>query len=326
MTTPALGLSIAPHSGLPAAIIGRLAAAAERAGFSDVYLAEGHGDALALCHAIITATERVTVGTAVANAALRPPVLTAKTAAQLDDASGGRFRLGLGTANTVMNTRFGLADRPPLQLMAEYVAVVRAVLAGSPSGFTGGIFQTGQVPLDRPPIRADLPIALGAIGPKMLALAGRIADGVILNLVSPKQAGAAAQIVRSAAADAGRDPTAVQIVCVVHCCLSDDAAAAAEAARAVVPRYVLHPSAARLFAADLSAARELAARGDRAGSARHIPQHVADAFVAYGDAAACRARIEEYRANGVDLPVLFPMPVHGTWPYDHVITELGGLP
>src|SRR6516164_1041948 len=98
-----LGLSIASHSGLPPAGIGALAAAAERAGFTAVAVAEGHGDALALCHPVAAATRRVRIGTAVANAALRPPVLTAKTAAQLDQAAGGRFILGLGVGNSVMN-------------------------------------------------------------------------------------------------------------------------------------------------------------------------------------------------------------------------------
>ncbi len=125
-----LGLSIASHSGLYPAVIGELAADAEAAGFSAVFVAEGHGDALALCHPVIAATRHVRVGTAVANAALRPPVLAAKTAAQLDQAAGGRFLLGLGVANEVMNGRFGLASFPPLTMIAEYAAVVRAVLAG----------------------------------------------------------------------------------------------------------------------------------------------------------------------------------------------------
>ncbi len=126
----ALGLSIASHSGLPAAAVGQIAAAAEAAAFSSVFVAEGHGDALALCHPVIAATSRVRVGTAIANAALRPPVLAAKTAAQLDQAADGRFLLGLGVANDLMNGRFGLTPFPALTMVAEYVAVVRAVLAG----------------------------------------------------------------------------------------------------------------------------------------------------------------------------------------------------
>ncbi len=321
-----LGISIASHSGLPPARIGELAAAAERAGFDAIFVAEGHGDALSLCHPIAAATSRVAVGTAIANAALRPPVLAAKTAAQLDHATGGRFILGLGTANAIMNGRFGIAPFAPLIMIEEYVAVVRAVLAGQAGGFAGDVFRTGMVPLDSPVVRPDLPVYLAALGPKMLALAGRIADGVVLNLMSPAQAGQAAAIVRSAAALAGRDPC---ITCVVHCCLSDDPAAAAQAARAVVPRYILHPAAPRLFGAGpwLDAARKLTLAGDRAGAADQVPQHVADAFVARGDGAACAARVEEYRAAGVDLPVLFPMPAsQAGWDYETVIARFGANP
>ncbi len=337
-----VGLSIASHSGLAAADIGALAAAAEDAGFSAVLVAEGHGDALALVHPVAAATSRVRVGTAVANAALRPPVLTAKTAAQLDHAASGRLILGLGVANPVMNARSGIAPFPPLQMIEEYVAVVRAVLGGSPAGFQGRLFRAGPVPLDRPPVRPGLPIYLGALGPRMLALAGRIADGVILNLMSAAQAGQAAAAVRAAAAEAGREPSAVEIACVLHCCLSDSAEAAASAARAVVPRYVLHPTAPRLFgeptplsapadaaagascspdsgAANLTAVRDLVLAGDRAGAADRVPQAVADAFVARGDSGAIMQRLAEYRAAGVDLPVLFPMPVDGDWGYERVI-------
>src|SRR5580704_4883987 len=321
-----IGLSIASHSGLAPARVGELAAAAERAGFGAVFVAEGHGDALALCHPVAAATRRVRVGTAVANAALRPPALAAKTAAQLDHAADGRFVLGIGVGNPVMNGRFGIAPFPPLQMVEEYVAVVRAVLAGSTAGHAGGLFRTGMIPLDSPPVRADLPIYLGALGPRMLELAGRIADGVVLNLMSPAQAGKAAGLVRTAAAAAGRDPAAVEIICVVHCCLSGDANAAAAAARDVVPRYVLHPAVTALFGedglgADLRPVRELLLAGDRAGATARVPQPVADRFVAHGDAAACGQRLAEYRAAGVDLPVLFPMPVGGDWGYEEAIAS-----
>src|SRR5580698_1134728 len=295
-----IGLSIASHSGLAPARVGELAAAAERAGFGAVFVAEGHGDALALCHPVAAATRRVRVGTAVANAALRPPALAAKTAAQLDHAADGRFVLGIGVGNPVMNGRFGIAPFPPLQMVEEYVAVVRAVLAGSPAGHAGGLFRTGMIPLDSPPVRANLPIYLGALGPRMLELAGRIADGVVLNLMSPAQAGKAAGLVRTAAN------------------------AAAAAARDVVPRYVLHPAVTALFGedglgADLRPVRELLLAGDRAGATARVPQPVADRFVAHGDAAACGQRLAEYRGAGVDLPVLFPMPVGGDWGYEEAI-------
>ena len=321
-----LGLSIASHSGLAPAGIGQVAAAAEAAGFAAVFVAEGHGDALALCHPVAAATSRVLVGTAIANAALRPPVLAAKTAAQLDHASGGRFALGLGTANAIMNGRFGIAPFQPLRMIEEYVAVVRAVLAGEPAGYSGAVYRTGMVPLDSPPVRPGLPVYLAALGPRMLALAGRIADGVIVNLMSPDQAGQATAIVREAAAAAGRDPASVPVTCVVHVCLTDDPETAAAAARAVVPRYVLHPAVPALFGegdgTDLNPVRERALAGDRAGAAALVPQHVAEGFVASGSAAAIAARVAEYRAAGVDLPVLFPMPAGPAgWDYASVIAS-----
>jgi 5,10-methylenetetrahydromethanopterin reductase len=323
-----LGLSIASHSGLSPAGVGALAQAAELAGFSAVFVAEGHGDALALCHPVAAATRHARVGTAITNAALRPPVLAAKTAAQLDHASDGRFILGLGTANSIMNARFGLEPFAPLAMIEEYTGVVRAVLAGSPAGYEGRVFRTGMVPLDSPPLRAGLPVYLAALGPRMLRLAGRIADGVILNLMSPAQAGEAARVVRASARAAGRDPASVEITCVVHCCLADTGADAA-AARAVVPRYVLHPAAPRLFGElnggpSLHGVRERVLAGDRAGATDAVPQQVADGFVARGGADECLVRVTEYLAAGVDLPILFPMPIDGDWGYEKTIAAMAG--
>ena len=227
-----------------------------------------------------------------------------------------------------MYGRFGLAPFAPLPRIEEYVGVVRAVLRGQAAGYDGKLFRTGVAPLDSPPVRPGLPVYLAALGPRMTDLAGRVADGVMLNLMTPAQAGQAAGVVRAAARAAGRDPASVEVVCVVHCCLSDDAAAAAAAARAVVLRYVLHPSAPPLFGeadggVDLRAARELLLAGDRAGAVGQVPQQVADGFVARGSTAACAARVEEYRDAGVDLPVLFPVPVNGDWGYEQVIAAAG---
>ncbi len=205
--------------------------------------------------------------------------------------------------------------------------VIRSVLNRT-AGYDGKLFRTGMVPLDSPPVRANLPVWLGALGPRMLALAGRIADGVILNLMTPAQTGQAAGVVRDAARAAGRDPASIEVACVIHLCLSDDSDAAAAAAREVVPRYVLHPAVPQLFGEldggpDLRGVRELVLAGDRAGAASRVPQQVADGFVAWGSAAQCAERVAEYRAAGVGLPVIFPMPVGGDWGYEQAIAALG---
>src|SRR5256885_13699861 len=109
----------------------------------------------------------------------------------------------------------------------------------------GPVCGTGMIRLASRPPRAGLRVWLGALGPRMLALAGRIADGVILNLMTLAQAGEAAGLVRDAARAARRDPASVEVACAVHCCLSDDPPAAAAAARAVVPRDRPPPAASR---------------------------------------------------------------------------------
>src|SRR4029077_869848 len=132
------------------------------------------------------------------------------------------------------------------EMVEEYVGVVRSVLNRG-TGYDGQLFRTGMIPLDSPPARAGLPGWLGALGPRMHALAGRIADGVILNLMTPAQAGQAAGAVRDPARADGRHPPAVELAWVALSGLPKDPAAAAAAARAVVPRYVLHPAVPRLF-------------------------------------------------------------------------------
>jgi hypothetical protein len=90
-----------------------------------------------------------------------------------------------------------------------------------------------------------------------------------------------------------------------------------------------HPVAAatsRDRGPDLTPVRELLLAGDRAGAASRVPQQVADAFVARGDARACAVRLAQYRAAGVDLPVLFPMPVSGDWGYERAIAGLAAAP
>ncbi|GEL20627.1 hypothetical protein PA7_44640 [Pseudonocardia asaccharolytica DSM 44247 = NBRC 16224] len=193
-----LGISLPTRTGLSARELGSLARRAEQAGYAAVFLAEGGSDVLALCPAVIEATERVVVGTAIANAHLRPPALAAMTAATLDEQSGGRFVLGLGVATPALNHhQLGLPRVPPLAMLRDYVGVVRAVHRGET--YDGPVYRlAAPLPLDRPPARPRVPVYLAALRPRMAALAGEIADGVVLNLMSPQQAAAAVRTVRSA--------------------------------------------------------------------------------------------------------------------------------
>lgn len=309
MPAPAsVAVSIATRSGLSPAAITALARAGERAGLAELYLAESGSDALALSQAVLTATDSLIVGTAIANARLRHPSATAMATALLDELSGGRFRLGLGVSSAAYNESvLGLPPVRPVPFMRDYVAALRR---------TWGLGEPA-VPVDRPARTALLPVTLAAMQPRMLRLAGEIADGVVLALTSPATLPALLAEVAAGAHGAGRPATAVRKACVLPCCFDADPRRAILAGRNVVLGYARHPGAARMFAERGLAGQlpEIVAaldRGDADQAARLLdPAFVAEFVLLEPSAAA--DRVAAYADAGIDLPILFPVPAGGEW-------------
>jgi probable F420-dependent oxidoreductase len=195
-----------------------LARRAEEAGFESVWVAETARSAFVQATLAIQATERITVGTAVALAFPRSPAITAMTARDLDELSGRRFVLGLGPqVKRVNEDRFGVAFEHPAPKMAEYVEAVRAVFGsfgGVPPEHRGRFYSITMAPFPgaAPPGR-PIPIYLAAVNPKMAEAAGRVADGVSGHpMTSPKYV---LEVLRPAiergAAEAGRDPSEISV-------------------------------------------------------------------------------------------------------------------
>lgn len=311
-----IGLSLSARAALPPAEYARAARRAEQAGFTAVFATETASDSLPLAQAMLHETTSISVGTAIANIYWRHPALMAVGAGTLSQLSGNRFLLGLGTANAALNHhQLGMPATPPLATMREYVEVVRAVSAGDPATYQGSVYQVNgfTAALGAAP---DLPVYVAALLPRMLELAGEVADGVILNFVGPATAAQSVARVRQAAQRAGRDPASVRVLCVLPCALSDDATASAAAARSVVAGYARHPAAVQLFAASPLGSTDLAevarvAGSDGLGAAADLVDDVlANDLVVSGQVAD---RVRQYREAGVDLPVLFPVPVRGDW-------------
>ena len=312
-----LAVSVASRSGLCAAAVADLARNAEAAGLDAFFVAERCADSLALAHSALLATERITVGTAIANAGIRHPVLTAMSAATLAEESGGRFVLGLGVANAALNQdMLGLAATRPLQYMREYVGVVRSVLSGHEGPPPGDYFAVSGFVPDRAPA-AQVPLFIAGLQPRMLALAGEVGDGVFLNLMTTEQLPVACSQIDIGLDLAGRTRADIVIACLLPCCISADPEAAARAARQVVAGYAMHPAAGRLFAtsgfgAELLAIRDRLTSGDP-DAAASVTDEMVDALVVHGTPDVLPERIKAYRDAGADLPVLFPMPVDHGW-------------
>ena len=247
-----LGLHIGYWGAGPPAGVPDLVAEAERLGFDSVWTAEAYGsDALTPLAWWGSQTTRVRLGTDLIQLSARTPTATAMAALTMDHLTGGRFVLGLGVSGPqVVEGWYGQSFPKPLARTREYVEVIRRVLArAEPVRFDGEHYPLpypGGTGLGKPlksithPLRADLPIILGAEGPKNVALAAEIADGWFPIYFSPKQ-----DAMYRASLDEGfgrpgarRTPGDFEVLSMVPVVVNDDVEAAADMLRPMLALYV----------------------------------------------------------------------------------------
>src|SRR5438270_4043014 len=163
-----------------------LCARAEQLGYTDVWSAEvGAVDAFSPLAAIAVKTERVRLGTALVPVFNRPPALTAMSAGGLQQLSGGRFVLGIGLSSpAIVRLWMGLDFDGRVKRIEEYVEVLREALAGKKVMYRGETVRSESFRLQIDPGH-PVPVYIGALGPQMCRLAGRIADGVLFYFMTP---------------------------------------------------------------------------------------------------------------------------------------------
>jgi alkanesulfonate monooxygenase SsuD/methylene tetrahydromethanopterin reductase-like flavin-dependent oxidoreductase (luciferase family) len=248
----------------------------------------------------------LTLATAVAPIYHRSPASMAQTAATVDDLSGGRFRLGLGTGHrATMGGWHGQDIGSPVAEMREYVALVRALLAGAepPAGrrWNSSFAFSGFKP------RPDIPIYLAGLSPAMLRLAGEIADGVVLWACP---ASYVADVVRrevaAGRARAGRDLAGFDICAAVPSAVVADPEAARHGIRAELHRYFGLPFYRAMFAqagyeADLAAYDAAAGAADQRAA---IGEALIEDLCAIGAPADVAAGVARYRVAGATNPMI----------------------
>jgi 5,10-methylenetetrahydromethanopterin reductase len=259
---------------LPWPDVAGIAREGEALGYTAVFLPEtGARDTLATLTALAGETDRLLLGTGVVPMAARTSKLAAMAAATVQEGSGGRHILGVGTGGAAP----GALDR-----LRTYVEEIRALIGGSGPGAAL-----------RLPLPAPVPIWIGALGPRATRLAGEIADGVILNWCTRERVAEARDAIRAAAGEAGRDPDAVTISVYVRAAFSDRAD---EALLEAAGEYASYPAYARQFVAM---------------GVEPSAQAVVQAVCLRDDPEAARMRLEEYRLAGADLPVVYPVLAPG---------------
>ncbi|CAM2975305.1 TIGR03857 family LLM class F420-dependent oxidoreductase [Skermania piniformis] len=209
---PELGCyGLAGHTDRPGDLIGEVRRA-EELGLGAIFLSErfNYKDAAVLSGMAAAAGTTLGIATAATNHNTRHPLVTATMAATMHRATGGRFALGLGRGFAPL---FDLMGVPPITnaQLADAFAVLRRLWAGEKFAHSGPI---GDYPFLMPlgDLAETIPLLMVAIGPKSQALAGRIADAVVLHTYLTDEAVArAVAIIREAAEQAGRDPATVRI-------------------------------------------------------------------------------------------------------------------
>ncbi|WP_338898539.1 LLM class F420-dependent oxidoreductase [Streptomyces sp. TG1A-60] len=323
-----LGLALGYWGRGPSADHVPLAREAERLGYDSVWTAESWGsDAFTPLTWIAAHTSRIKLGTAIAQMAARSPTTTAMHALTLDHLSGGRALLGLGLSGPqVVEGWYGRPfPRSPLTATREYVDVVRQVLGREGPVELDGRFH--RLPYDGPdgtgvgkalksvthPLRADLPVLLGAEGPKNIAQTTRIADGWLPLYWSPTRT----DVYEASLADA---PDGFLIAPMARAKVCDDVAEGLLPVKAVLGFYIGGMGhAKRNFHADLMARmgyeeearriQRLFLDGRREEAVLAVPDAFADEISLVGPRRRIAERLELWRKGPVtDLLVLAPDP------------------
>ncbi len=276
----------------------QLAETAEETGYEACFVPEITGrEAFATLAGLAGVTHRLVLGTGVVPMHARRAVVTAMAAATVHDLSGGRLILGLGTGPPAP----GALDR-----LRSYVAEVRTALEGRP--FTPGDAPGSTVELSVVP-RPAPPLWIAALGERAFTLAGEIADGVLLNWCTPERVRVARDIVVAAATRAGRDPAGVAVGVYVRANLADEEPVALEALKPATAQYALMPHYRRqLEEIGLASHAGSAVRAVESGDLSAVPEELVRELCLVGDPAAARGRLEEFRAAGADLPIVYPVP------------------
>ncbi len=294
---------------------------AEAKGFEAVWQAESRlvRDAIVPMAAFAATTSRIKIGSGVINNWTRNAAVIAATFLTLDDLAQDRIICGIGAWWDPLAAKVGIQRRKPLLAMRETVETVRALLARERVTYQGEFVQLTDVELDVVHGRKEprnVPIYIGATGPKMMALTGEIADGAVLNyLVSPSYNDGALAQLEIGAKKAGRTLDQVDRPQLVVCSVDPDRGKALDAARKLVTQYLgQQPHIMKASGVSQELLDEIsqvltwpATEEQIEDAMRLVPDDVVQMITASGTADEVKAKVREYMASGATCPILYPL-------------------
>jgi len=291
--------------------------AAESLGYESVYVTHIAGrDSLTVLTRYATVTERIRLGTGVLPIFSRTPASTAQTAATIDEISGGRMVLGLGVSHRVtVENWFDAEITKPVTQMREYAGIVRAILRGEEPP-RGEHFNSRFGFMGYPP-RPELPIYVAALSPRMLRLAGEIADGVMLWLCNPDYIRETViPEVAKGRERAGKAMDGFDVVAAVPVGVSDDPDKARNAFRKDLIPYASLPFYRSMlersgFGDDLAAFDAGMAAGEPERAMAGLSDELLGSLAGIGADEDARAKVREYQDAGATSPCIGGIPGAG---------------
>lgn len=305
------GVGLFPTEPLPKMI--HLARLSEELGFSHIWVGDSHliwREAYVNLAAAALNTSRVKLGTGVTNPLTRHPSVVASAFATLEELAPRRIVVGIGLGDSSVET-MGLKPARVADF-EQAVSQMRSLLAGEEVALDSGTIHLKHPPKDK------LPVYIAASGPRMLELAGRIADGVIILVgVAPDYIRRARARIEAGARAAGRSLEDLHLVLWVPCAVGA-AGPAKEAVKAHVARVVAHPLPFALEEREARVLDEIRKAYNyyqhmdaRASQARVIPDWLVDRFAIAGSPEECRARVEALEGSGIHQIAIIPYGVGG---------------
>lgn len=296
-----------------------LAQEAERRGFHSVWVTEGMDskDAFTQMTAYALKTQRIRMGSGIVPIYSRTPVLTGMSMLALAELSNERAILGLGASHPyIVEKGHGGKLSKPLATMREYIEIIRLLAKEQKFSYEGKIFNIPQYDgstrhyFESRPFH--FPILVAALRSRMVRLGATVADGILMNMVTPQYLKQSVTAARDASKAAGRDPKDVTFASLVGVSVSQDEEAAAESARTQVTQYpTLMPFYSNMlretgFDKEMDAIASDAAKGDVAAAAQKIPYEMVRSLAVFGSPERCRQDLKAYEDSGADLLVLMP--------------------
>ena len=299
-----------------------VAQAADRLGYESFWTGESWGrDAFTVLTMLACHTEGIKLGTGIVTVYSRTPGLIAQSIASLDCISGGRAILGLGTSGRiVIEDWHGVKFDYPVSRTREYIEIVRMALAGGRVNYDGRFYQLQRFRMGVQPMQERIPIYVASLGKRNLELTGELADGWLPIWTHCNKLPDIKAPLSAAMQTSGRQAEDMTTAPQILSCAPEDEETVSNAIRQARAHMAFYIGGMGQYYYDLfcrygyvdegDAVRRAWAEGDRASAANAITDEMVDRITAIGTPDECRRKMDRFRDNGVDMPIVaFP---HGT--------------